>query len=232
MSASGRVITGISAAAVTALTAAVLTLTVPAAQREEGIVNDVYADPVHGWAVPTVCSGDTGPHVQRGQPRRTDAECFRLLAERHEVLVRRILACIAEERRATVDIGPVAALVMLGDNTGNPCDNSIMRDLNAGVPAAQFCRRFTEQVATWQPLKREQVQVPVRQPDGTTKLEWKFRVVADGPRVTGPVGWVLVRKTFPWAAKPVPVSCRDPLANCRGIVLRREREQRMCLGVP
>lgn len=33
---------------------------------EEGFKNDAYPDPAHGWAVPTIGIGHTGPEVHRG----------------------------------------------------------------------------------------------------------------------------------------------------------------------
>jgi GH24 family phage-related lysozyme (muramidase) len=32
----------------------------------EGEVLGSYADPVHGWRVPTACYGQTGPHIRMG----------------------------------------------------------------------------------------------------------------------------------------------------------------------
>lgn len=225
-----RVVLGIGAAALAGLLGVVVNTTVPESVHSEGIVLDVYADPVHGWDVPTVCAGDTGPEIQRGQPRRTMDECLRMLRERHEARFYRVLNCIAVERRATVTPGAVAALVLIDDNTGKGCDNSILRDLNAGVPPEQFCRRITEQVATWQPVKRVVEQIRVQTKDGGVRYVAQYRVVPDWdvPAITAPTGWTLIRKSF--KGQRVPVNCRDPLNNCRGIVLRREREQRICLG--
>lgn len=45
--------------------------------RSEGKVNTAYADPAHGWAVPTICYGRT-KGVKRGD-RATDAECLAFL---------------------------------------------------------------------------------------------------------------------------------------------------------
>lgn len=50
-----------------------------AIQGFEGKVNQTYADPAHGWAVPTVCVGHTKTAV-RGQ-WRSDKECLELLKE-------------------------------------------------------------------------------------------------------------------------------------------------------
>lgn len=47
--------------------------------RSEGKVNTAYADPAHGWAVPTICYGRTRG-VKRGQTA-TDAQCLAYLRE-------------------------------------------------------------------------------------------------------------------------------------------------------
>lgn len=200
-------------AGATALIAAALNLSVPESQRSEGVRLDVYADPVHGIALPTVCYGDTGPDVQFGDARRTIDECVRLLLTRHEARARKILTCLREESQWQVTPGVLAMLISLDDNTGKGCSNSIVRDLNEGKPREQACRRLTTQVATWQPAKRV---------NGKAVPDWSR------PPLTGPTGWTLVRPAFD--GKRVALNCRDPINNCRGLVLRREREQAICLS--
>ena len=56
--------------------AAVLAAAAAIVKPWEGVEPTVYADIV---GVPTVCYGHTGPDVKLGQPRRTMAECDRLL---------------------------------------------------------------------------------------------------------------------------------------------------------
>ncbi len=45
--------------------------------KHEGWVNQTYADPAHGWAVPTVCVGHTAT-AKRGE-WKSDAQCLALL---------------------------------------------------------------------------------------------------------------------------------------------------------
>lgn len=56
--------------------AAVLAAAAAIVKPWEGVEPTVYADIV---GVPTVCYGHTGPDVKLGQPKRTMAECDRLL---------------------------------------------------------------------------------------------------------------------------------------------------------
>lgn len=46
----------------------------------EGTVHKAYPDPAHGWAVPTICTGHTGPDVYRGQVA-TPAMCRAWLSQ-------------------------------------------------------------------------------------------------------------------------------------------------------
>jgi GH24 family phage-related lysozyme (muramidase) len=133
--ASQKVVTGITAGALAALIAAVTAISVPHSQDTEGLRLDVYADPVHGWALPTVCYGDTGPDIQRGQPRRSIEECVERLLTRHQDLVVRLVSeCIAVERREDLidEAGFLAMLVSISDNTGfaSGCTSSFVRDYN------------------------------------------------------------------------------------------------------
>lgn len=71
----------------------------------EGKRNDVYLDIVK---VATVCYGHTGKDVQQGQPKRTDAECARLLQEDYAVAYGHVQRCI------TVPIYPEQAAAFGG----------------------------------------------------------------------------------------------------------------------
>lgn len=67
-----RLLAGITAGAVSAAGLGLIA-------THEGKRNETYADPAHGWAVPTVCYGHTAT-AARGQ-WRSDQECLHLLQQ-------------------------------------------------------------------------------------------------------------------------------------------------------
>lgn len=64
-----------------ALLGLVLGGTAGLAIENEGLVLRSYADPAWGWAVPTACMGDTGPHIKRGMTF-TESQCLDMLDAR------------------------------------------------------------------------------------------------------------------------------------------------------
>ena len=106
---------------------------------KEGVVLQTYADPVLGWQVPTACAGQTGPHIRRGQVF-TREECMRMLDATAQQKARELERCVQR------DITPnaAAAILSLAYNVGTPtvCGSTLVRQINAGSPPAQYCEQF------------------------------------------------------------------------------------------
>lgn len=106
---------------------------------KEGVVLQTYADPVLGWEVPTACAGQTGPHIQRGQVFTRD-ECMAMLDATTRQKARELERCVQW------DITPnaAAAVLSLAYNVGTPtvCRSTLVRQINAGAPPAQYCEQF------------------------------------------------------------------------------------------
>lgn len=107
--------------------------------ENEGLVLHSYADPAWGWAVPTACMGDTGPHIQRGMTF-TESQCLDMLDARlrhtWNVLTTR---CIRED--VEISIHEALAVLSWTDNVGvgAACGSTLMRQLNAGEPGEVWC---------------------------------------------------------------------------------------------
>ena len=131
MSAKGRLIGG----SVLAMLAALGVMTI----EEEGVVLESYADPVHGWNVPTACAGDTGPHIRRGMIFTMD-ECMQMMGVRHQKLWNTVEKCI------THDVYPheAVAILSLADNVGAKavCSSTLVSQLNSGLPPQVWCAQF------------------------------------------------------------------------------------------
>jgi hypothetical protein len=92
------------------------------------------------------------------------------------------------------------------------CTSTMVKLLRAGEPPIVWCSQFTEARSRFVPI-----QFPLAKDAKGNVLP-----MAQQPNaVSVPLhGWMVVGGR----------SCRDARAGCRGIVLRREREQAMCLG--
>jgi GH24 family phage-related lysozyme (muramidase) len=171
----------------------------------------VYKDPLLGWRVPTACWGDTGAHIRRGMNFTLD-ECMKMLTDRDRELADRVLTCLGDGVRLTPF--QAIALFSLADNNGvRPvCTSTMVKLLRAGEPPIVWCSQFTEARSRFVPI-----QFPLAKDAKGNVLP-----MAQQPNaVSVPLhGWMVVGGR----------SCRDARAGCRGIVLRREREQAMCLG--
>lgn len=107
--------------------------------ENEGLVLRSYADPAWGWAVPTACMGDTGPHIQRGMTF-TESQCFDMLDARLQRTWDALIArCI--HAGAELSIHEALALLSWTDNVGvgAACGSTLMRQLNAGEPGEVWC---------------------------------------------------------------------------------------------
>lgn len=96
--------------------------------QHEGKVNKTYADPAHGWAVPTVCVGHTATAV-RGR-WYSDAECLALLEQDAKVASDAVL------RRTKVPLtqGELDAYTSFVFNVGESAyaKSTLLRLLNSG----------------------------------------------------------------------------------------------------
>ena len=119
--------------AIAAGAAAVIAAAAAIVKPWEGLEPEVYADIV---GVPTVCYGHTGKDVLLGQPRRTVAECNRLLEGDLAVAYATVKRCIPEQLPAPTE----AALVSFVFNVGpsGVCGSTLQRHMRAGN-IAQGC---------------------------------------------------------------------------------------------
>lgn len=113
--------------------AAVLTIAAGIVRPWEGSSRDVYPDIV---GVPTVCYGHTGMDVVPGQPRRTAAECERLLSGDLATAHAAVKRCIPNPLPAPTE----AALVSFVFNVGpsGVCGSTLGKHMRAGN-IAQGC---------------------------------------------------------------------------------------------
>lgn len=127
-SSGGRV--GIGAAAVAALAVSFVTL-------HEGIVTRTYADPV---GIPTVCAGETGPHVRYGQTY-TVSQCMAMLDKRLQSTWRGVERCIS----VTLEPHQAMAILSFAYNVGitAACRSTLIALLNRGEPAAVWCAQLS-----------------------------------------------------------------------------------------
>lgn len=123
--------------------AAVLAIAVPFVAVQEGTVLFTYADIVN---VPTICMGHTGPDVKMGQ-RYTTEQCKAILDKDLLDHALRLDACIHKPLSAN----QAASVLSWGFNvgTGAACSSTLVRMINAGRPAAEWC----EQLPRWNRAK-------------------------------------------------------------------------------
>lgn len=132
MSLRTRIVAGVAAIAMSA--AGVLFV-----QKHESTVYQAYADPVHGWAVPTICAGHTAG-VKRGHTA-TKAQCLQYLRDDSGIAVQGVLRCTT----APLNQHQLDALASFAFNVGvgNYCKSTLARMLNRNDPAGaanQFTR--------------------------------------------------------------------------------------------
>jgi lysozyme len=105
----------------------------------EGEVLGSYADPVHGWEVPTACYGQTGEHIRMGQVF-TRAECRAMLDAELVAKAAQLGRCISHP----LPDHSAAAVLSLAYNVGTSavCGSTLIRQINAGQPPAVYCQQF------------------------------------------------------------------------------------------
>lgn len=118
--------------------ASVLTLAIatPFVMKWEGVKTSTYLDVV---GIPTVCYGETGPHVRMGMQFTVD-ECRQMLDKRMLQYAVQLDRCIA------TPLTPYqgAAVLELGYNVGVAavCRSTLARMIKAGRPAAEWCKQL------------------------------------------------------------------------------------------
>lgn len=102
--------------------AAVVAMAAPFSDRFEGVKLKAYADVVHGWAVPTVCGGHTGPDVLR-DTEYTREQC----AQIRDADLTSHLAGLDRCMRLDIPTHELAAFLLLTMNVGpsRVCNSSI-----------------------------------------------------------------------------------------------------------
>jgi lysozyme len=103
---------------------------------KEGLVLSTYLDIV---GVPTVCYGETGPHVRLGQ-RYTAEACRRMLDERLVRFAVELDRCI---ERPLADHEAAAVLSWAYNvGVGAACSSTLVKMINAGSPAQEWCQQL------------------------------------------------------------------------------------------
>ena len=115
--------------------ASVLTLAIatPFVMKWEGLKTSTYVDVV---GIPTVCYGETGPHIKMGM-QFSKAECKAMLDARLLQYAERLDRCIS------TPLTPYqgAAVLELGYNVGVQavCRSTMARMIREGQPASAWC---------------------------------------------------------------------------------------------
>lgn len=118
--------------------ASVLTLAIatPFVMKWEGLKTTTYRDVV---GIPTVCYGETGPHIRMGMQFTRD-ECRDMLNARLQQFAVQLDRCVA------TPLTPYqgAAVLELGYNVGSNavCDSTLVRMIKQGEPASVWCRQL------------------------------------------------------------------------------------------
>jgi lysozyme len=117
-------------------TAAVLLIATPLVIKWEGVKTEAYIDPV---GIPTVCIGQTGPHIRMGQ-RFSEQECFAMLDAELRAKAAQLDRCVS----APLAPHEAAAVLDLAYNVGVSavCRSTMVRQINAGAPASTWCRQL------------------------------------------------------------------------------------------
>ncbi len=140
----------------------------------EGEVLGSYADPVHGWRVPTACYGQTGPHIRMGQVF-TRADCRAMLDAELVTKAQQLDRCIT---RPLPDHS-AAAVLSLAYNAGTSdvCGSTLVRQINAGQPPSVYCEQFSR----WVYAGRKDCRNPANNCRGIVKRRADERALCLGP---------------------------------------------------
>ena len=113
--------------------AVTLAIAIPFIAQWEGLRTETYRDVV---GIPTVCYGETGPHITMGM-QFSRAECRRMLDQRLLRYARQLDRCVA------TPLTPYqgAAILELGYNVGTTavCRSTLARMIREGQPASAWC---------------------------------------------------------------------------------------------
>lgn len=123
----------------TILAAALVVAASPFVAYQEGVIPYTYADPVWGWDVPTACAGETGPHIVRGQVF-TIPQCMAMLDKRLVADWPALDRCITKPLK----MHEAVAIADLAHNVGTTkvCASTMVRQINSGAPASQWCAQL------------------------------------------------------------------------------------------
>jgi lysozyme len=159
----------------------------------EGWVDHWYADPAHGWAVPTCCYGHTdaaGPPLYADDKKRT------FTVEEGRSILAKDLASVEAMVRAAVTVpvteDEIGALVSFTFNLGegNFKKSTLLRKLNAGASrsevAAEFARwnRAGGKVMAGLTRRRAAEAALFLTPDGSAAPETPAPVTVTPPKPT------------------------------------------------
>ncbi|WP_440221851.1 lysozyme [Dokdonella sp. MW10] len=117
--------------------ASVVLAAAPVVAYFEGVIPQTYIDPV---GIPTVCAGETGPHVAMGQSYTVE-QCMRMLDDRLLVEWRKVEPCIG--RPVTVPQATAILSWSYNVGAGAACRSTLLRQLNAGQPAEVWCQQLS-----------------------------------------------------------------------------------------
>ncbi|GAB3744776.1 lysozyme [Lysobacter olei] len=109
----------------------------PFVALKEGVVLPRYMDPV---GIPTVCAGETDHEVVNYRDRFSRDECIAVLGASLYQHALELDKCITKP----LAIGEAKAVLSWSYNvgTGAACKSTLMRLLNQGAPAAEWCKQL------------------------------------------------------------------------------------------
>lgn len=99
----------------------------------EGTVYEAYPDPVHGWKVPTICTGHTGPDVFKGQVA-TPAMCKDWLSKDTRKALEAVARCSGDYPLRQHQIDALASFT-INVGTSAYCSSTLAKMLRSGDTA-------------------------------------------------------------------------------------------------
>lgn len=115
--------------------AAVLAAAIAIIAPWEGEERTTYLDIV---GVATVCYGQTGPKAIPGKTYTSD-ECRAMLGEEAAAFARQLDRCVLSTAQMTPQQQAVLLSWAYNVGTGAACGSTLVRKLNAGAPAREWC---------------------------------------------------------------------------------------------
>lgn len=103
----------------------------------EGLRTQTYADPI---GIPTVCAGETGPHVQYGQSYTVE-QCMAMLDTRLQAMWAQVEQCIERPLETHQAMAVLSWTYNVG--VGAACRSTLMKMLNRGEPPSVWCGQLS-----------------------------------------------------------------------------------------